>query len=302
MAQVAATPYPETKYTWGLQATKVATEAATSPFTGRGIKLAILDTGFNFEHPDFQGGIDVSAFQSFIAGETAADNHGHGTHTAGTAAGPRTRVSGGPGYGVANNAQLFIGKVLGNSGSGSSAQVMEGMRWAINQGCQVINMSLARRIGLNESTYSAAYEEVAKHALQQGTLIVAASGNFSSRPALTWPVCEPANSPSILAVAAIDEFDRMASFSCGSTFSTLGTEVNIAGPGVRVYSSYKQPQNYYTQNGTSMAAPHVAGVAALIAESRADLRGDRLKETLLRTARRLPLPVQDVGAGLAQAP
>jgi subtilisin family serine protease len=298
VAPVAVAAYVETASTWGLQ----ATGAANSPFDGRGIKLAVLDTGFNFQHPDFQGGIAPTAFRSFIAGETASDAHGHGTHVAGTAAGPRTRSSG-PGYGVANSVQLHIGKVLGNSGTGSSAQILEGMRWAIQEGCQVINMSLARRVGLDETTHSAAYETVAQHALQQNCLIVAAAGNFSSRPALTWPVCEPANSPSIMAVGAIDEFDRTASFSCGGTSATLAAaRVDIAGPGVRVYSSYKQPELYSTLNGTSMASPHVAGIAALYAQVKPDWRGVELWTQVVRTVRPLALPPQDVGFGLVRAP
>jgi subtilisin len=298
VAPVVAAAYGESMHTWGLQ----ATGAHTSPFDGRGINLAILDTGFNFQHPDFQGGIAPTAFASFIAGESASDAHGHGTHTAGTAAGPRTRTSG-PGYGVANRVQLYIGKVLGNSGTGSTAQILEGIRWALQNGCQVINMSLARRIGLNETTHSAAYETVAQHALQQGTLIIAAAGNFSSRPALTWPVCEPANSPSIMAVGAIDEFDRTAAFSCGGTSATpAAARVDIAGPGVRVYSSYKQPELYSTVNGTSMAAPHVAGIAALYAQASPTFRGAELWTQLVRTTRRLPLPPEDVGFGLVRAP
>jgi subtilisin family serine protease len=295
---IAAGTYIETEYTWGLQ----ATGAHTSPFDGDGIKLAVLDTGFNFQHPDFEGGIDPSAFASFIAGESAADAHGHGTHTAGTAAGPRTRTDG-AGYGVAPKAHLYIGKVLGNSGTGSTAQILEGIRWAMQNGCQVVNMSLARRVALNETGHSSAYETVAQHALEQGTLIIAAAGNFSARPALTWPTCEPANSPSIMAVGAVDEFDRTASFSCGGSSATpAAARIDIAGPGVRVYSSFKQPELYSTVNGTSMASPHVAGVAALYAQVSTNFRGTELWAQLARTARALPLPPDDVGFGLVRAP
>ncbi len=295
---VSTAAYPETTYTWGLQ----ATGADTSPFTGEGIKVAVLDTGLNFQHPDFQGGVAPTDFASFISGETAADAHGHGTHTAGTAAGPRTRA-GGPGYGIAHKAQLYVGKVLGDSGTGSTAQILEGMRWAMQNGCAVVNMSLARRVGLTETTHSDAYESVAQHALAQGTLIVAAAGNFSSRPALTWPVCEPANCPSIMAVGAVDEFDRTASFSCGgNAASPAAARVDIAGPGVRVFSSYRHPELYWTENGTSMAAPHVAGIAALHAQVSSNFRGVALWNQLVRTARRLPLPAEDVGFGLVQAP
>jgi subtilisin family serine protease len=271
--------------TWGLKATRVV----NSRYTGRGIKVAILDTGLDLTHPDFRGRAITS--NSFVPGQTVQDGHGHGTHCTGTATG-RKDVNGRR-YGIASDAAIFAGKVLSNAGSGPTSGILAGMEWAITNGCQVISMSL----GNNVTTPSTAYEAVGRRALQNGCLIVAAAGN--ARPNFT--VGQPANSPSIMAVAAVNNQLRLASFSSASG-PTPGANVDIAGPGVNVYSSVPMPRRYDgTFSGTSMATPHVAGIAALWAEAyRA--RGAQLWQLLVSHALRLPIPAGDVGSGLVQAP
>ncbi len=191
--------------------------------------------------------------------------------------------------------------MLSNQGSGVTAGIIAGMQWAIANRCQIVSMSLGRTIRLDERGFNPAYEQVAQVGLQRGTLIVAASGNDSARPGSIRPVGEPANSPSILAVGAIDQSLRPASFSNGGLFPPHGA-ANIAGPGVNVYSSFPRPILYRRLPGTSMATPHVAGIAALWAEANGIFRGVALAQQLLRSARPLPLPPRDVGAGLTQAP
>jgi subtilisin family serine protease len=253
-----------------------------------------MDTG----HPDFAGRSIVT--RSFVAGETADDVQGHGTHCAGTAAGPAA-AGNRPSYGVATEADIFVGKVLNNSGSGLEIDILAGMAWAIEQGCQVISMSLGRATQVGEIP-SAAYERLGRRALDSGSLIVAAAGNESSRQfGFIAPVGAPANSPSILAVAAIDFEGKIAEFSCGG-INPNGGEVNIAAPGVGVFSSFPRPELYKTLRGTSMACPHVAGLAALLAESDASLRGQALWDAIVSGAAKLSLDASDVGAGLAQAP
>lgn len=283
----------ESESTWGLQATRVVNSCSS----GMGIKVAVLDTGFDLNHPDFVGRVVVS--KSFIPGEAVQDGNGHGTHCIGTACGSRApgRL---PRYGAAYEAEIYAGKVLSDRGSGTDSGILEGIEWAISNGCEIISMSLGAPTQIG-TRYSPIYEAVAQRALQRGTLIIAAAGNESRRDlGIFNPVARPANSPSILAVGALDSDLQMARFS-NRGLNPDGGQVDIAGPGVAVYSSWPMPTQYRTISGTSMATPHVAGIAALHAE-RSGLRGQDLWNLLMKTARRLPLASEDVGVGLVQAP
>lgn len=281
--------------TWGL----MATGANTSAFTGRGIRIAVLDTGLDTEHPDFKGRAIVT--RSFVNGNEldVHDVQGHGTHTAGTIAGPKVSMIGRR-YGVAPDVELHIGKVLNDNGSGREGDILNGMNWAIDQKCVAISMSLGRPTAEGEQA-DPLYEEVGTAALDEGSLIIAAAGNESFRDFnFIAPVGAPANSPSILSVAAIDPKLKVAPFSCGG-INPNGGEVNVSGPGVSVYSSFPRPQLSKVLQGTSMACPHVAGLAALLAESDASLRGRKLWDALVKSSRNLG-NARDYGAGLFPAP
>jgi len=278
-------------FTWGLQASRVAVSAKTAA----NIAVAVLDTGFDLRHADFAGRPIVS--KSFVAGATAQDGHGHGTHTVGTSCGPKAPQGPGRRYGVATQAKIFAGKVLSDQGSGSDGQILAGINWALANHVQVISMSL----GADVQQVSQAYETVGRRALAAGTLIVAAAGNNAQRSAGNVGfVGLPANSPSIMAVAAVDSNLRIADFSARSS-TVVGGKVDIAGPGVAVYSSWPMPTRYRIISGTSMATPHVAGVAALLSQA-TGATGAQLWAKLVQTARPLSLPSVDVGAGLVQAP
>ncbi len=264
--------------TWGLRACRVP----TSPRSGAGIKVAVLDTGMYLTHPDFIGRPVVS--RSFIAGQTVMDGNGHGTHCIGTACGTKTPPGVIQRYGVGWRANIFAGKVLSNAGSGSTATVLAGMNWAIANRCQVISMSLGA-----STPVQAAYTAAGQAALNNGCLIIAAAGNTGG------PTGAPANSPTIMSVAALNQNLTPANFS------SMG-KVEIAAPGVGVFSSWPMPQRYNTISGTSMATPHVAGCAALWAQTSPNLRGINLWRKLIATARPLPFPRTRVGAGLVQAP
>lgn len=263
--------------TWGLQACKVP----ASTQTGTGIKVAVLDTGMDLGHPDFAGRPVVS---ETFCGQPVQDLHGHGTHCIGTASGTSAPPGTNPRYGIAFASRIHVGKVLTNSGSGTSASVLAGMNWAIANRCEVISMSLG-----SQSPVSPAYTSAGEAALRNGCLIVAAAGNAASNTGA------PANSPTIMSVASLD-----SNFS-PSSFSNFG-KIEIAAPGRDVFSSWPRPTLYRTISGTSMATPHVAGCAALWAQTNPALRGMNLWRRLETSARRLPLPADRIGAGLVQAP
>jgi len=279
--------------TWGLQ----LTGAAVSAYTGAGVRLAILDTGLDLQHPDFDGRAIVA--RSFVDGADAHDGNGHGTHCAGIAMGPRHPREP-PRYGVAGEAGMYIGKVLGDEGGGADGEVLDGINWAVENGCHIISMSLGSAVQPDQG-YSCIFEEVARRAMAAGTIMIAAAGNDSRRPEWIAPVSHPANCPSIIAVAAVDEHMEIAPFSCGGLVGD-GGEVDIAAPGVSIESSWLVPQLRRAISGTSMAAPFVAGIAALFAQSRPDARGRHLIDLLIAQARPLALPTRDVGAGLVQSP
>jgi subtilisin len=263
--------------TWGLAACKVP----PSTKSGSGIKVAILDTGLDLGHPDFAGRTITSA--SFV-GQPVQDLMGHGTHCTGTACGPKAPAGAIPRFGIGYKTHIFSGKVLSNSGTGAQAGVLAGINWAIANRCQVISMSLG-----SPSPVHPAYTAAGQAALNNGCLIVAAAGNEHK------PTGSPANSPTIMAVASLDSTLQP------SSFSNFG-KIDIAAPGRDIYSTWPRPVNYKIISGTSMATPHVAGCAALWAETSTALRGLALWRKLQSTARHLPLAASQVGAGLVQAP
>lgn len=283
----------ETLLTWGIQATRVA----ASSYTGKGVRLAVLDTGLDLTHPDFSGRSIVSL--SFVEGEEVQDGNGHGTHCAGIAGGP-AKPTVPPRYGVAGDAELYIGKVLSNQGGGADGGVLEGINWAIENECRIVSMSLGSPLQEGQS-YSRVFEEVAKRALHAGTVIIAAAGNDSERPGYIAPVSHPANCPSIVAVGALDSSLQIAPFSSGGLVPD-GGQVDVAAPGVAVLSAWPEPKRYNTISGTSMATPFVSGIAALHAQAEPDARGRVLLSLILQSTRRLELPSRDAGAGLIQAP
>lgn len=307
-----ATFVDNAQFSWGLQVTR----ASQSRFSGRGVRVAVLDTGFDLDHPDFAGRMVVN--QSFISGQAVNDLNGHGTHCIGTSLGAQAPVGRVRRYGCAFRGEIYVGKVLSNQGSGSDSGILAGINWAITNGCRVISMSLGARVQPGEA-HSTTYETVAQRALRSmpGTLIVAAAGNDSNRPVSIAPVGRPANCPSILAVAALDSSLAVARFSNGA-LNPNGGGVDIAAPGVAVFSSAPTPfpasvqptgpgrpwpARYHSISGTSMATPHVAGIAAQWIEARGSATtAQALWQILTGSAVRLSLPSRDVGAGLVQAP
>lgn len=286
--------YDESQLSWGLQATRVP----DSRFTGKGVKVAVLDTGLDLTHPDFTGRTIVT--QSFVEGEGVQDGNGHGTHCCGVACGAR-RPHHLPRYGIAYEADLYVGKVLNDGGRGTDAGIIAGIQWAMSQNCDIISMSLGSAVEKGQA-YSAVFQQIAERALARGSLIIAAAGNDSDRArGKISPVSHPANCPDIFSVAAVDRRLKTAWFS-NAGLNPGGGKIDLAAPGMDVTSSWPAPDLYKALDGTSMAAPHAAGIAALFLESAPGARGRSLWAYLTQRAKPLSANSKDVGAGLIQAP
>ena len=289
--EIAAVYADTATHTWGLQATRVP----QSNCTGRNMRVAVLDTGMDLTHPDFAGRNIIPA--SFVPGQTAQDGHSHGTHCIGTACGPLNPPGNTRRYGIAYQSSILVGKVLNNSGSGMQGWILTGINWAIQNRATVISMSLGSPVTLG-TPFSPAYEQAAQAALNNGCLIVAAAGNSGANPQFN-PVGSPANCPSVMAVGAVDQSLQRATFSCIAR-NPNGGELNIAAPGVAVFSTVPMPTRYGVMSGTSMATPHVAGIAALYAQWTGK-RGRDLWNAVVAGALNINQPAAHVGAGLVQA-
>ena len=263
--------------TWGLIRCKVP----GSVRSGVGIRVAVLDDGMDLGHPDFVGRTIVA--QTFV-GLPVQTLLNHGTHLIGTACGPKAPPGATPRYGIAYRAPIFVGRIVGNSGSTTTATVLAGLNWAIGNRCVAILVAVG-----SQAPVSAAYTAAGQAALNRGCIIIAPSGSSSG------PVGAPANSPTIMSVASLDP--NLAP----SPFSNFG-KIDIAAPGRDIFSSVPRPRRYAVASGTSHAAAHVAGCAALWAEMAPGMRGMVLWRKLLTSAKRLPYPPARVGAGLVQVP
>lgn len=266
--------------------------------TGRGVTVAVLDTGVDLDHPDLAGRFEEdSSAVCFVPNERVQDRHGHGTHCAGVVGGP-ARSHSGIHYGVAPGARLLVGKVLSDTGAGFADSILDGIDWAAENGARVISLSCVSSRAAGEP-HAVAYQRVAESLLQAspGVLLLAAAGNSSERPWYTRAVGNPAACPSLMAVAAVRRARNVASFS-GRQMDEIGM-VNVSAPGVGVHSAWTGA-SYRTMSGTSMAVSHVAGLAALYLEEQPELSARELWRAL--EARAEPLgDVRDFGSGLVQA-
>ncbi|MBP2327836.1 subtilisin family serine protease [Kibdelosporangium banguiense] len=270
-------------------------------YTGTGVKVAVLDTGWDYDHPDLQG--LVIDERSFGLAKNANDDNGHGTHVAGIIAGSGS-ASGGRYAGVAPDVDLLIGKVLDDSGSGSASQIIAGMEWAVAAGADIVNMSLGSRFPSDGTDVMS--QAVNALSRQSDTLFVVAAGN--SGPGAT-TVAAPAAADAALTVGAVDSASVIAPFSSrGPRLGDGAVKPEITAPGVNVIAPRAKgtpigdvdPEgpmgpindNYTALSGTSMAAPSVAGAAALVAQQHPGWDGERLKAALTSTAS--PQSGQDV--------
>ncbi|HLO60359.1 MAG TPA: S8 family serine peptidase [Bacteroidales bacterium] len=285
-------PADNAEFSWGIKATGVF----ETPFTGKGVNIAILDTGVFKQHEDLKGR-NIKT-KKFVSTGKAGDVDGHGSHCTGIACGYKD--ADGFRYGVACESNIFVGKVLDDQGEGTDGGILAGIEWAMTNKCRVISMSLGAASQPGEP-YSETYESVAKRAVKNGALIVAAAGNESNRPSFVAPVGHPANCPSIMAVGAVDSSMKIAPFSCGGT-KAKGGQVDIAAPGVSVYSMINEQGKHEKWDGTSMATPFVAGIAGLFFEQNKKAGPLGVWALITQHAKRLKLSSVDAGSGLVQAP
>jgi len=230
---------------WALP--KISAPSAWDITTGSTtVKVAVLDTGYDTTHPDLYPQVVSSKDFTILDGspDTVQDGHGHGTHVAGTVAALTNNSIGVAAIGW--NTKLMIGKVLGNNGSGYLSEIANGITWAADNGAKVINMSLGGSSG------STTLQNAVNYAWNKGVVLVAAAGN-AGNTRQTYPAAYT----NCIAVAATTSNDSRASFS------TYGSWVDCAAPGVDIASTYKGSAYAY-MSGTSMAAPHVAGLAGLV--------------------------------------
>lgn len=271
---------------WGISKIR-APEVYSNGNKGTGIKVCIIDTGVDYNHPDlkdnYKGGWD------FITNTPDAnDGYGHGTHVAGTVAAGDNDIGV---IGVAPEAFIYSYRVLDSNGSGSYSDIVAAIQRAINEKMQIVSMSLGG------SGYSQALKDICDAAKKAGIVVIAAAGNADGDGSQD-TVGYPAKFASVIAVASTDVNDNR------SSFSSCGSEVEVAAPGSNILSTVptsgttiSDPIGYKNLNGTSMATPHVSGAVALMLKANPSLTPDSVRDILGKTSDDLGAPGKDVFFG-----
>lgn len=232
---------------WGVK--DIGADQVWSKTEGEGIKVAVLDTGMFFNHPDLKDSVvDAKDFTGSRIGP--ADGHGHGTHCCGIVAGRKGNNYGA--VGIAPKAGLLVGKVLGDDGSGGSQGIVNGIQWAVSRGADIISMSLG------SSQPDEAIHQAIVEAVRKGVICVCAAGNEGpGRNTVGWPGAWPES----IAVASTKQGRKI------SGFSSRGNQVSVAAPGEQITNA-GMATPLTTMSGTSMATPAVAGALALFLSHR----------------------------------
>ncbi|MFF5496126.1 S8 family peptidase [Streptomyces aquilus] len=256
-----------------------APAAWAAGYDGKGVKVAVLDTGVDTTHPDLTSAVTTA--KDFSGTGSTDDKAGHGTHVAATVAGSGAR-SGGRYKGVAPGAEILDAKVLNDDGEGTDSSVIAGLEWAAGQGAKVANLSLGQEDTPGEDPVEAAVNALAK---STGMLTVAAAGNEGPDAGT---VGSPGAAESALTVGAVDGEDRLADFSSIGPTADNALKPDLTAPGVDIVSARAAhghmgdpaADGYVSMSGTSMATPHAAGAAAILAQRHPDWTGARIKQAL----------------------
>ena len=266
-------------------------------YDGKGVDVAVLDTGIDATHPDVKGRIAVA--EDFSDSGGTDDGNGHGTHVASTIAGSGAR-SGGTYVGVAPGARLLVGKVLDDAGSGEDSGILAGMQWAVQQKAKIVNVSLGSTDFTGDDPLEQAVNDLSK---SSGTLFAIAAGNEGPTDGT---IGSPGSAEQALTVAAVDRDDKPAGFSSRGPTAESALKPDLSAPGVDIVAAKAAhgqdgdpaAPGYVSMSGTSMATPATAGAAAILAQQHPDWTGQRIKSALLASAK--PVSGQSaytVGAG-----
>ncbi|MFI5683700.1 S8 family peptidase [Streptomyces sp. NPDC051636] len=263
-----------------------APTAWAAGYTGKGVKIAVLDTGVDATHPDLKDQVIES--KNFSTAADATDHFGHGTHVASIAAGTGAK-SGGKYKGVAPDAKILNGKVLDDSGFGDDSGILAGMEWAAQQGADVVNLSLG---GYDTPEVDPLEAEVNKLSADKGMLFAIAAGNEGPQS-----IGSPGSADAALTVGAVDKSDKLADFSSTGPRNGDGAiKPDVTAPGVDITAAAakgsvidqevgEKPEGYLTISGTSMATPHVAGAAAILKQEHPTWDYSELKGALTGSAK-----------------
>ncbi|MFD4509942.1 S8 family serine peptidase [Streptomyces sp. NPDC058457] len=254
-------------------------------YTGKGVKIAVLDTGVDTTHPDLKDQVIES--KNFSAAADATDHFGHGTHVASIAAGTGAK-SHGKYTGVAPGAKILNGKVLDDTGSGDDSGILAGMEWAAAEGADIVNLSLG---GYDTPEIDPLEAEVNKLSTEKGILFAIAAGNEGPES-----IGSPGSAAAALTVGAVDGNDKLADFSSTGPAADGSIKPDVTAPGVDITAAAakgsvidqevgENPPGYLTISGTSMATPHVAGAAAILKQEHPDWGYQELKAALTGSAK-----------------
>lgn len=267
---------------WSLQDV-VAPDAWKSGFTGTGVKVAVVDSGIATNHPDLTvtGGISTVDYTS-----SYNDDNGHGSHVAGIIGAKRNNSGM---VGIAPDVQLYAVKTMDSQGKGNLQDVLEGIDWAIQNKMDIINVSLGT------SADSQLLHDMVDKAYNQGILVVGAGGNNGTADGSGDTVSYPAKYDSVIAVSAVDKYNKRGSFSA------TGNKIEVSAPGVDVISTYLNGK-YAIASGTSQASPHVAGMLALLKQKNPTMTNKELRAELLKYTQDLGITGKDTfyGNGFVQ--
>ncbi|MFQ5856944.1 MAG: S8 family serine peptidase [Anaerolineae bacterium] len=274
-------------------------------FTGQDVTIAVVDTGIDVQHPDFEGRI---ADTVDYTGQGADDNNGHGTHVASTAAGSGA-ASDGKYRGVASGATIIAAKVLRGDGTGRQSDVMAGIEWAVQRGAQVINLSLGGPPTPCDGTD--ALSELVDAAVDAGVVMCVAAGN--SGPGQS-TIGSPGCARKVITVGATvsdpsTEYDQVARFSSRGPTADGRRKPDLALPGVGIIAARAGgtslgdvvDDHYTSLQGTSMATPHATGIAALLLSANPNLSPEQVKRRVVAGARSMRLDGNVQGAGRGDA-